>query len=161
MSQWNVVNSFTRPLRIVVVAIAMGLALTSCATHDNGSAGTTATTAATSSTTTIAPTTTTTTVPLPGAPQPSAEIAASDLMASWASGNRAEALTVATPAAVDTLFAAKYTPGLAIDRGCNSNTPTLCAYGPPGGSPPTDPLYQLYVLSMPGGWYVNSVQIDN
>jgi hypothetical protein len=103
---------------------------------------------------------TTTTVTLPVAPQPSAEAAAAALISSWATGNRAEALSVATPTALATLFAAPYTNGLALSRGCNTNVPVVCTFGPPGGSAPTDPIYQLYETQIAGGWYVSSVQID-
>ena len=73
------------------------------------------------------------TVALPTALKPGAEDAATALVSSWAAGNRAAALTVATPAAVTTLFAAPYASGLAIDRGCSTSfTPIVCTFGPPG-----------------------------
>jgi hypothetical protein len=153
LSQWAAVISHIRPFRRVLFVIVIGAILTGCTTQKNQPPSSTSTTRAA--------TTPTTTVALPGAPQPSAEAAAAALISSWATGNRPEALSVATSAAVTTLFAAPYTSGLAIDRGCNSNPPIVCAYGPPGGAPPTDPLYELYATNEPSGWYISSVQIDN
>jgi hypothetical protein len=110
-------------------------------------------------TTSVAPTTT---APLPTALQQSATVAAARLIGSWAAGNRAEALTVGTAAAVSTLFAGHYTTGLVIDRGCSDAfSPIVCTYGPPGGSAPTDPVYEIDVLQAPAGWYVTSVTINN
>jgi hypothetical protein len=105
---------------------------------------------------------TTTTVALPSAPKPGAEAAATALISSWATQNRAAALTVATQAAVTTLFAAQYGSGLAEDRGCSTSfVPIVCTFGPPGGASPADPIYQLYVSQAPGGWYVSSVKLEN
>jgi hypothetical protein len=105
---------------------------------------------------------TTTTVVLPTAPKPGAEAAASALISSWSTQNRAAALTVATQAAVNTLFAVPYANGLAEDRGCSTSfTPIVCTFGPPGGASPNDPIYQLYVSQALGGWYVSSVKLEN
>jgi hypothetical protein len=105
---------------------------------------------------------TTTTVALPKALQPGAEAAATALISSWATQNRTEALSVATQAAVTTLFAVPYADGLAEDRGCSSSfTPIVCTFGPPGGASPNDPIYQVYVSQAPGGWYVSSVKLEN
>jgi hypothetical protein len=105
---------------------------------------------------------TTTTTSLPTAPKPGAEAAATALISSWATQNRAAALTVATPAAVTTLFAVPYTNGLAEDRGCSTSfTPIVCTFGPPGGASPSDPIYQVSVSQTPGGWYVSSVKLEN
>ena len=113
-------------------------------------------------TTTTSVRSTTTTTSLPNAPKPGAEAAATALISSWATQNRAEALTVATPAAVTTLFAAPYTDGLAEDRGCSTSfMPIVCTFGPPGGASPSDPIYQVYVAESPGGWYVSSVKLEN
>jgi hypothetical protein len=84
------------------------------------------------------------------------------LISSWASGNHAEALSVATAPAVATLFAGHYTRGLVIDRGCSvAFSPIVCTYGPPGGAAPTDPIYEISVTQAPGGWYVSSARINN
>ena len=113
-------------------------------------------------TTTSSATRTTTTVALPTALQPGAESAATALVSNWATGNRAAALTVATPAAVSTLFAVPYASGLALDRGCSTSfTPIVCTFGPPGGASPNDPIYQISVSQAVGGWYVSSVKIGN
>ena len=120
---------------------------------------------ATRVTVTSAPPSTTSTTAAPAAPpaspQSTADGAASLLVSSWASGNQAKALSVATAQAVSTLFAAHYQSGLAGDRGCSSGGPPVtCAFGPPGGASPTDPLYSLTVIQAPGGgWYVSAVQI--
>lgn|GEM_PF-3525500 len=123
-------------------------------------------TAAAAPTTTFAPTTTmapTTTVAptIPVAPQPTADKAGIALVANWAAGNRTVALSVATVAAVDTLFAISYPRGLANDRGCSDGTPPVtCTFGPPGGANPNDPIYSLTVQQVPAGWYVSSVTVQ-
>jgi hypothetical protein len=98
---------------------------------------------------------------LPNAPQANASDAASALVAAWAAGNRTTALSVATPSAVTTLFAAPYVAGLATDRGCTTDFPPLvCTFGPPGGGSTNDPIYEISVSQATNGWYVSSVQID-
>jgi hypothetical protein len=160
-----------RPVKIAygvilaaMAASAVALAFTHFKSHSGrpraGSATTTTTTTSAHSTTsTAAPTTT---LVLPSALQPSAAKAAADLVSSWASGNQAEAASVATAQAVTTLFASHYTAGLAIARGCSQAfSPIVCTYGPPGGAAPTDPIYQIDVIQSAGGWYVSSVAINN
>jgi hypothetical protein len=94
--------------------------------------------------------------------KPGPEAAATALVSSWATQDRAAALTVATPAAVTALFAVPYASGLAEDRGCSTSfTPIVCTFGPPGGASPNDPIYQVYVSQAPGGWYVSSVKLEN
>ena len=124
-----------------------------------------------SSTTASVPPTTTTTGPLPTttapsvpvAPQPTPEAAARALMSGWARADRPVALSVATPGAVDTLFAVPYPNGLAFDRGCSSATSSVvCTFGPPGGANPNDPIYSLTVVQTPAGtWYVSDAQIQH
>jgi hypothetical protein len=120
-----------------------------------------------SSSTTTTPTTaandtTTTILTLPSGLQSSAAVAAADLISSWASGNQAEALTVATAPAVAVLFAGHYTPGLVIDRGCSvAFSPIVCTYGPPGGAAPTDPIYEIDVTQAAGGWYVSAAKLES
>jgi hypothetical protein len=83
-------------------------------------------------------------------------------VSSWASGNRARALSVATAQSVATLFAVPYPNGLAISRGCTSSFPPLvCTYGPPGGGNSNDPIYQISVSQTAGGWYVSTVRIES
>jgi hypothetical protein len=118
--------------------------------------------AASPTTTTLAHMTTTTAVVLPSTLSPSAEGAAAALVSSWSTNNRAAALTVATPTAVATILAVPYASGLAIARGCSTSfSPIVCTYGPPGGASPTDPIYQIKVSQVSGGWYVSSVKIEN
>lgn len=117
--------------------------------------------AATATTTTVSTRHTTTTVALPSSPKPSAEAAALALVSSWSTGNRFAALSVGTPTAVAALFAVPYPSGLAIDRGCSTSfSPIVCTFGPPGGASPTDPIYQVLVSQMSGGWYVSSVKVQ-
>ena len=103
-----------------------------------------------------------TTVTLPTAPKATPDAAASAFVSSWSTGNRLAALSVATPTAATTLFAAHYASGLAIDRGCSTAfTPIVCTFGPPGGASPNDPIYQVLVSNSSGGWYVSAVKIEN
>lgn len=81
-------------------------------------------------------------------------------MSGWADGNRAVALSVAVPAAVNTLFAVPYPSGNAVFRGCSDAFPPLvCSYGPPAlGS---GPLFQIYVSqTSSGGWYVSEAMVE-
>ena len=101
-----------------------------------------------------------TTSTIPAALQPSAEAAANALVSAWASGNKAQALSVATTQAVDSLFAIPYPTGLAIARGCTTAFPPIvCTYGPPGGGPTNASIFQLLVTQASDGWYVSSVQV--
>ena len=143
-------------LRLAAVLGVLGLGATACGNQPDPDPSTITTI------TPPPPTTSTTTTTLPAALQPTAPDAAAALVAAWAAGNTLRALTVATVKSVETLFAAHYSPGLAIDRGCSTAFPPLvCTYGPPGGAPPTDPIFEIYVSTTSGGWYVSSVQIDN
>jgi hypothetical protein len=141
----------SRPL----VLAAIGLALAGCSSKAP-------TTPQTIPTTSVVPTTTvTTTPPLPSALQPTAPGAAALLIGDWARGDNVAALTVATGPSVTTLFAAHYVAGLAIDRGCSTAFPPIkCTYGPSGGAPPSDPIYELSVSQAPGGWYVSAVAVE-
>ncbi len=143
-------------LRIAATLGVLGLGVSACSTNPNPDPSTINTT-----TTSTLPTATTTTTTLPAAATDRTR-RGGGLVAAWAAGNTLRALTVATVKSVETLFAAHYSPGLAIDRGCSTAFPPLvCTYGPPGGAPPTDPIFEIYVSTTPGGWYVSSVQIDN
>jgi hypothetical protein len=154
---------FSRTVKLAYVAVCAMLALSALGllyVHVKPSRGH-PTHAAAPTTTTSAPATTTT-VALPTALKPGAEDAATALVSNWAAGNRAAALTVATPAGVTALFATPYTSGLAIDRGCSTSfSPIVCTFGPPGGASPTDPIYEIDVTQAPGGWYVSSVRTEN
>ncbi len=134
-----------------LIGIASILA-SGCAASPKGSGVTT--------TTKPSPSTTTTTG-LPATRQPSAEAAATAFVADWAAGNRSAALAFSTPAAVTTLFAVPYPEGLAISRGCSTAfLPIVCTYGPPGGAPPTDPIYEIYLSQTAAGWYVSSTKVN-
>jgi hypothetical protein len=140
--------------RVIVLAGLIVVSVAGCGT--SGPQTTATTTASTAPTTT-----TTTTTIIPTAPATTPDQAASSLVADWASANKVGALTVGTAQAVDTLFAVPYRSGLAIDRGCSTAFPPIvCTYGPPGGAPPSDPIYQIYVSQTAKGWYVSSVRID-
>jgi hypothetical protein len=145
------------------LVLVLGVMTAACSTG-SGAAGPATTTAAPSpsvAVTTTAPSAapTTSTTLVPSAPRPTPAQAADQLVASWAAGDRAGASAVATPSAVDQLFAAPYPgPDLAIPRGCSAAFPPIvCTYGPPGGASPNDSIYQLYVSNSPKGWYVSSV----
>lgn len=143
---------------LLLVPLLAGAAalLAACSSSSTGSAAAGHSTPTTATTARPAPTTTA----VPSAPQSSADAAADALVDAWSNGDRAQALTVATPAAVATLFALPYQSGLAIDRGCSDGPPpTTCTFGPPGGADPNDPIYSLQVTqSASGGWYVISAQ---
>ena len=153
-----------RPRKIAYVVVLGLLAVSSLGVllvhlHFTGKSSTTKMAV---TTTASARRTTTTTLALPTALQTSAEAAAAGLVSSWSTGNKPAASTVATPGAVATLFAAPYSSGLAVDRGCSTSfTPIVCTFGPPGGASPNDPIYQVLVSQAPGGWYVSSVRIEN
>lgn len=69
---------------------------------------------------------------------------------------------MATPTAVDVLFAVPYASGMAEDRGCSTAfDPIVCTFGPPGGANPADRIYQLDVTGIPAGWFVSAVKINN
>ncbi len=149
------------------LGLALGALTAACATGGRaaGPVPSTSTTApATAVTTTVAPSTapsSTSTTLLPPAPQPSPDQAAAQMIAAWAAGDRSGAGAVATPTAVDQLFASPYPgAGLAIPRGCSAAfIPIVCTYGPPGGGSASDSIYQLSVSQSPKGWYVSSVTI--
>lgn len=144
-------------IRITSVACTLLLVMTTLAACSRAAHPTTS---GTSTTTSIAPVTTTTA--LPSAQQATAPGAAAALVSAWAAGNKLQALTIATAAAVSTLFAVPYPPGLAISRGCSEAfQPIICTYGPPGGASPNDPIYEIDATQTPAGWYVSAVKIEN
>jgi hypothetical protein len=156
----------SKPAKVAYIVVLAAMAVSGVAllaihlggkSHPDAAASTTTTTRAVT-TTSAAPTTT---VAIPSALQPSAALAASRFIGSWAAGNQAEAATVGTESAVSSLFASHYTAGLVIDRGCSQAFSIVCTYGPPGGASPTDPVYQIHVAQAAAGWYVASVVIDN
>jgi hypothetical protein len=155
----------SRPLKIAYAVVLSLLALSVVGVvlvHVAHQSDAKVTQAASVTTTTTTAATTTTTAVLPAALSSSAQAAATALVSSWSVNDRTVALTVATPAAVNTLFGAPYTSGQAIARGCSTSfSPIVCTYGPPGGASPSDPIYQIMVSQTNGGWYVSSVKKEN
>jgi hypothetical protein len=153
-----------RPMKIAYAAVlgllalsVVGVVLVHFAHSSNGQVP-----RAESATTTTSDAVTTTTAALPTTLSSTADAAAAALVSSWSKNDRSGALTVATPAAVASLFGAPYASGQAIARGCSTSfTPIVCTYGPPGGASPTDPIYQIMVSQTNGGWYVSSVKKEN
>ena len=90
-----------------------GLLLVAACDDGNGNSGDATSTAPSSTSTTVAPTTT---LP-PQTPLPSGQEAVDALLDRWRAGDRAGALLVASPSAVDALFA--IVPEPASARGCN------------------------------------------
>ncbi len=158
-------EALSHPLKIAYGVVFVALALSALGliyVHLHHTGGQHPTQAARATTSSSVPRTTTTTVALPTALQTAPEAAATALVSSWSTGNKTAALTVATPAAVAQLFAAPYSSGLAIDRGCSTTfMPIVCTFGPPGGASPTDPIYEVLVSQVDGGWYVSSVKVEN
>jgi hypothetical protein len=147
----------------IVGAIVLASVVALLVTHIGGPGKKPPSHSGTSATTTTASIPTSSTVVSdPPVQAPSATDAAAALVSDWASGNRTAALSVATASAVNTLFAARYTSGLAISRGCSSAFPPIvCTYGPPGGADPTDPIYEIDATQTTKGWFVSSVRIEN
>jgi hypothetical protein len=127
-----------------LVALAAGCT----STHGTSAPPSSATTA------TTAPPAPTTTAWAPTAPQPSPDAAASRLVSAWSTNNRPAALAVASPQAVDTLFAQPYPAGYLQSRGCTTGAnPATCTYR----NTKTDGIYQIGVSSGATGWYVSAV----
>jgi hypothetical protein len=95
----------------------------------------------------------------PSAPQTTPDAAAAALIDAWATGNRAEAVSVATPAARRALFSAPYPPGGVESRGCTDpgTNPGTCTYADLSSGT----LYEIGVIHLPGGWYVSTVTVEN
>jgi len=146
--------------RAVLIA---AFAVTACAGSDDAVQPTTTVTTVpttsvpTTTTTTTAPTTTTTTTP-PPVPRPSAREAVDYLLGAWRAGDRAGALTVAEPAAVDALFA--IAPEPPESRGCNEpppglGAPTYCVYRLNAGE------LQVRAAERDGGYVVDLVVLGS
>jgi hypothetical protein len=107
-------------------------------------------------------TTTSTTPPTtvfnPGAPQPSQDLAGSHLIAAWKAGDRAAALTDATPAAVDAVFAQAYPAGGLQARGCATPVagPANCIYRVLANGT----ALSLSAENGPGGWFVAAARFE-
>lgn len=127
-----------------------------CGTSSTGHASATtspsgtSTTAAPASTSTMASTTTT----LALAPLSSPDAAANALINAWRGGDRAGALRVALPAAVDSVFGQAVQP--TNDRGCQDpiGGSSTCAFMYGSG------LLTLQTTMVSGGWVVQSATFE-
>ena len=78
-------------------------------------------------------------------------------MSAWSTGDRVLAGSVATPAAVGTLFAQPYPSGYLQARGCTEGvSPGTCTYR----NTKTDGIYEIEVTSGASGWYVSAVRVE-
>jgi hypothetical protein len=117
-------------------------------------------TAAVSSTST-SPTTSTvpaTTLYQPRAPQPSQDQAAAHLVAAWKANDKAGALTDATAAAVEAVFARPFPAGGVQARGCSTPVagPATCIYRVlTDGSG-----LQLSAVTVTGGWAISDALFE-
>lgn len=91
----------------------------------------------------------------PASPQRSPDAAAAALVSAWGRADRAEASSVASPAAVATLFAIAYPSGRIQARGCTdaSVNPGTCTYR----NTETEGIYEVTVVEGSSGWYVSAV----
>jgi hypothetical protein len=96
----------------------------------------------------------TTTVYQPSAPQPSVDQAGGHLVAAWRAGDRAAALTDATPAAADVVFGQPFPAGGVQARGCANAVagPSSCIYRILANGN----LLDLSVVKVTGGWAVSN-----
>lgn len=135
-------------MRWLLAASALTVLTAGCASsHPSGAPATSISTV-----TTVASTTTTAWAPT--AAQPSPDAAASHLISAWSTNNRSAAAAVASPQAVQTLFAQPYPVGYLQARGCTSGaSPATCTYR----NTKTDGIYEIGVSSGASGWYVSSV----
>ena len=140
------------PSRLLGLLAAMVL-LAACGSSGKGAAGATTTLAASTTeapATTVAATTTTVALSPLGSP----DAAATALIDAWRKGDRAGALLVATPAAVDAMF------GQAVqatsDRGCQDpiGGTSSCAFGYGSG------LLSITTSMAGGGWIVQSATFE-
>lgn len=111
------------------------------------------TTVATVGATTSSSSNPTTTVYHPSAPQASLDQAGGHLVAAWRAGDRASALSDATPAAVDVVFAQPFPAGDVQARGCANAVagPSSCTYRILANGNVLD----LSVETVTGGWVVS------
>ncbi len=156
--------------RILLSAPVMAVAaavLAGCGSSKPAAAPASATTAPASATTapaapstTAAPATTTTvdsSTPPPD-PQPSASQASAVFMDGWMAGDRARSATVATPAALATLYATAYAGQPLNDRGCtDAFPPIVCTWGPYAGG--SGAIYQVQLTQQGSDWYVSGVTV--
>lgn len=142
---------------VLALALSAGLLAACGAGTGQTPSGTIAPSPTQASTTTAAPATTTTTIP--PRPQPSAAEASNVFMEGWIYGHRSESESVATPAAVATLYAKPYGGQPLNDRGCrDSFPPVVCTWGPYALG--HGAIYQVQVTRTASGWYVSGLTIE-
>ena len=150
---------------ILAAAVAGPAVLSSCggsgsAPGAGAQAPSTSPVPASTTSTTTAPTTTVDPNTPPPAPQPTSEQASAAFINGWMAGNRARSASVATPAAVATLYATAYAGQPLTDRGCTDAFPPIeCTWGPYAGG--AGSIYQVQVTQAANGWYVSGVTIDS
>jgi hypothetical protein len=136
-----------RRVAVAVCAVAfIGCSADSSTAVDHSSAPPTTTT------TTTAPTTTTVALSPAGSPQE----AATAFVNAWHAGDRAAALAIALPEAVDAVFNAG-DPGSLQNRGCNrppGDSPVLCVYKTNIGE------LQVRAQPRPDGWIVDQAIVS-
>lgn len=152
----------SRTARILVPAAALGsvaAVLAGCGSSRPAAALPPATSAP-APPSTAGSTTTTTTDPNtpPPSPQPSTEQASAVFMDGWMAGDRARSASVATPAAVASLYATPYAGQPLNDRGCtDAFPPIICTWGPYAyghGS-----IYQVQLTQQGSDWYVSGLTV--
>jgi hypothetical protein len=133
--------------------VVMAVAVAACGSSSKGaSSTTTASTAPAASTTTSTLQATTTTIAM--TPQGSPDAASNALIDAWHKGDRAAALRVALPAAVDAMFAQPVQA--TSDRGCQDpqGGSSSCAFGYGSG------LLSLQLTMVSGGWVVQAATFE-
>ncbi len=146
-------RALAAPLGATLLAL-----VAACGSASTATPPTSEPTIAPTSSASTAPATTTTTTFQPTAPAASGPAAAADLVAAWAAGDRARAAAVAAPAAVAALLGQPYPRAGLQFRSCGQQAPLTCTYR----NLETDGIYDLAVMPAPsGGWYVQSVAVEN
>lgn len=145
---------------LVAIALTGALALSAC----HGTSGAAPPVTAPTETTVVASTTTTSTLPpttlyQPSAPQPSQDDAGTHLVDAWMAGDRAAALTDATPAAVAALFAQPFPSGGIQARGCSNAVagPSSCVYR----IYDSGNLVDLSAMMVTGGWMISAARFES
>jgi hypothetical protein len=139
----------------VTCALAVLFALSACSDSNSATKRSSASASSAPDTTTTTAPTTTTTVAL--SPAGSAQDAATTFVTAWRNGDRATALSIALPTAVDAVFNAG-DPGSLQNRGCNHppspDSPVLCVYKSNVGE------VQVRSAPRPDGWIVDQAIVS-
>jgi hypothetical protein len=143
-------------LLMTAAAVAAAAVLIGCQGSSQGSTAptTVAVTSTVATTSTIPPTT----VFQAHAPQPSQDQAGSHLIAAWQAGDRGGALSDATSAAVDVVFAQPFPAGGVQARGCSVPVagPSTCVYRVVVDGR----LLSLTAAAGPGGWFISAARFQ-